>query len=74
MRITINESYGTYSLTLFDTDGDGIINMEFDDEETGVTVTTTDPFSQQMYTRYDRRELKLYLQTVLQYIEKCEEL
>jgi hypothetical protein len=68
MRITIDNEGNACDITLFDTDGDGIITIEFGDG-TGVVVKTIDPRGIEMATEYDMNEFKQYLKLVLNYME-----
>ena len=74
MRITIDDEYGMFCLRLVDTDGDGIISIEFTDDNTGAIINTMDTFGNELNTVYDKQELKTYLKLVLEYMEKSEEM
>lgn len=71
MRIVLDNEGGIYDYSLYDTDGDGIINIEFEDESTGASIKIIDIFNNTVVAEFDREELKEYLLLVLSAFEKC---
>lgn len=72
MRMTLDNDCGVYNYTLVDTDGDGIIGMEFSDEYTGINIKLIDGFGNTVTGVFDRKELKQYLELVLSAFDECE--
>lgn len=73
MRIVLDNDSGVYDYSLHDSDADGVINMEFADDITGVSIKLTDIHGNAVIAEFDRKELKQYLLLVLSAFEECED-
>ena len=74
MRIVLDNDCGVYEYSLHDSDADGVLKIEFEDESTGASIKIIDIYDNIVVAEFDRKELKQYLLLVLSAFEECERL